>query len=90
MHNDTFREFIVSPPLKGCGWSKQIDAIEKLLGLKAPDTLRRWREAMTGEQGAHHDIVMMKAQQGNSLAYTLARLNRDRPDLAGPNISALQ
>ncbi len=33
-----------------------------------------WREAMTGEQGAHHDNVMMKASQGNSRAYTLVRL----------------
>jgi len=55
MHNDTFREFIVSPPLKGCGWQNQIDAIEKLLGLKDLGVLKDWREAMTGEQGAHHD-----------------------------------
>ncbi len=36
---------------------------------------------MTGEQAAHHDIVMMKVSQGNSRAYTLARLKRERPDL---------
>jgi hypothetical protein len=34
MHNDTFQEFIVSPPLKGCGWAKQIDAIESAAGVR--------------------------------------------------------
>jgi hypothetical protein len=84
MHNNTFREFIISPPLKGCGWGKQIDAIEKLLGLKAPNVLKDWREAIT-QQGARtdlHNIVMeVKHQQGNSLAYTLARLSRDHSKL---------
>jgi hypothetical protein len=82
MHNDSFREFIISPPLKGCGWEKQIDAIEKLLGLKAPDVLRRWREAMTPPVGVHHDgdnVTIMA--RGNNLAYTLARLSRDHSKL---------
>jgi hypothetical protein len=83
MHNDSFKEFIISKPLKGCGWEKQIDAIEKLLGLKAPDTLRRWREVMTPSVGSpghgNNDNVIIR--QGNSLAYTLDRLSRKHPKL---------
>jgi hypothetical protein len=81
MHNDTFREFIVSPPLKGCGWEKHIDAIENLLGLKAPDILRRWREAMTPPVGVHHDSSNITITRGTTLAYTLDRLSRKHPKL---------
>lgn len=81
MHNRTFREFIVSPPLKGCGWEKQIDAIERVLAVKDKDCLARWRAAMTQQGAANHNIVMVKAAQGNSLSYTLARLLREHPKL---------
>jgi hypothetical protein len=52
-HNDTFYEFIRSPPLKGCGWGNQIDAIERVLGLRDLDVLRRWREALSPPCGPY-------------------------------------
>jgi hypothetical protein len=44
-----------------------------LLGLKAPDTLRRWREAMTPPVGVHHDSYNVTIKRGNTCAYTLTR-----------------
>lgn len=83
MCNGTFREFIVSPPLKGCGWEKQIPAIEKVLAVKDLDVLRRWREAMTQHGGKHDNVMLEQAKtvQGNSLSYTLSRLLREHPKL---------
>lgn len=84
MHNDTFREFIIVPPLRGCGWGKQIDAIEKLLGLKDQDIQRRWQQAMVGAHGVHHDtdnISIMKPAHGTSRADTLRRLHKDHLEL---------
>jgi hypothetical protein len=40
-----------------------------------------WRAAMVGKQGAHNDNIMMKTEQGNSRAYTLDRLKREKSDL---------
>jgi hypothetical protein len=44
-----------------------------------PDVLRKWRAATTAPAHVHDDNnnVMIKAVQGNSLAYTLDRLHRD-------------
>ena len=46
-----------------------------------PEILALWEEATTAEQGAHHDNVMMKAQQGSARGYTLKRLKREQPEL---------
>jgi hypothetical protein len=41
-----------------------------------------WRDAVENIQGQHHhDIVMKKAEQGNSRSYTVSRLRRESPDL---------
>jgi hypothetical protein len=40
-----------------------------------------FRKETVGAQGAHHNNVMMKTEQGNSKAYTLERLKDERPDL---------
>jgi hypothetical protein len=74
----TFLSFITTKPLAGCGWPPE--KIEVLLK-DEPETLALFRAATVGRKGAHHDNVMMKAPQGNSRAYTLDRLKRERPDL---------
>jgi hypothetical protein len=60
-------------------------AIEKLLGLKAPDVRARWREALTPEahrpSGSHNNV--MTSVQGNSLGYTPARLKRAHAEFYG-------
>jgi hypothetical protein len=81
LHRNTdFLAFITDPPHMGCGWDPGM--VEALLQKSGDQiTLMRWRQAVTAPQGAHHDNVMMKVSQGNSLAYTLDRLSRERPDL---------
>lgn len=80
--NDTFLEFIVDPPLKGCGW--QPDKVAALLK-DDPETEALWREATTANKGKrpkdNNDNVIIKPAQGNTRAYTLDRLKRERPDL---------
>jgi hypothetical protein len=76
-----FLKFIETKPLRGCGWPH--DKIPPLLK-DDPEAVRLWRKATVGEKHVHHDDnnnVIIKAQQGNSLAYTLDRLQRERPDL---------
>lgn len=76
--NNSFLEFITDKPLKGCGWSPvKVEALLK----DVPEVLAMWRDATTPKQGAHRDNVTMKREGGNSRAYTLARLKRERPDL---------
>lgn len=82
--NASFREFIVSRPLQGCGWGEEIDAIERVLGLKAPEVLVMWREAMTGGQGTRNDLTEHRSiptKSDRGLAYTLSRLARTAPEL---------
>lgn len=74
----TFLDFITAKPLAGCGWPPE--KVEALLK-DEPEVLALWRKATTGKQGAHTDNVSMKPEHGNSRAYTLARLKRERPDL---------
>jgi hypothetical protein len=78
------------PPLKGCGWKNQIDAIQELLDLKAPEIAGKFRNAMGGGQGARNDLteptdIISKSGRseghGTSKSYTLDRLERDYPDL---------
>jgi hypothetical protein len=46
------------------------------------ETLVMWRDAISNPQGQHHhDNVIMKAEQGNSVSYTLSRLKRQSPGL---------
>lgn len=81
----SFRNFIVTPPYEGMGWSSEEDfrRIESLLR-EAPDVLRKWRELTKLEAGAnqHTEVGDHKsAEQGTSLGYTLSRLHRDHPKL---------
>ena len=73
-----FVDFIETKPLAGCGWSP-----EKVVALIEDDAelLAMWRKAMVGKQGAHSDNITMRPERGTSLAYTLDRLQRERPDL---------
>jgi hypothetical protein len=78
---DSFVDFIRSPPLRGCGWP--LEKVEVLIR-DDPETLTMWRQATTGEKHLHktdHDNVIITSKQGNSRAYTLTRLKRERPDL---------
>jgi hypothetical protein len=84
---ETLREFVTTPPRNGCGWDPEKVA---LLLKDDPATEADWREAtklppgtnqytmpkMVGDNVPHH-----KAKKGNSRAYTLSRLKRERPDL---------
>jgi hypothetical protein len=76
-----FADFIATKPLAGCGWPPQ--KVEALIEDDA-ELLAMWREAMVGKVGRpakeNHDNVM-HSRQGNSRAYTLNRLKRERPDL---------
>jgi hypothetical protein len=42
------------------------------------EALAMFRAETTAKQGAHHDNVMRSGKQGNSRAYTLDRLKRER------------
>jgi thioesterase domain-containing protein len=75
----------------GMGWaSKEAkDQVASLLQLD-PDALRMWGGATTGPHGGDSksedaqiktDNVSLDPKHGNSLAYTLSRLARERPDL---------
>jgi len=86
LSNATFREFVISAPLKGCGWKDQVKAIQKVLDLKSPEIAGRFRDAYEGGQGARNDLTelndnIIKSEQGTSKSYTLSRLNRDYPKL---------
>lgn len=81
--NDTFLDFIVDPPLKGCGW--QPDKVEALIK-DEPETLALWRGATTGRKGKraasdNSDNITIKSPRGTNRAYTLDRLKREQPDL---------
>jgi hypothetical protein len=55
-----------------------------VLGLKAPDVLTVWQEAIVGAKGRPHlnsDNVTIKSNRGNSKADTLRRLKKDYPEL---------
>jgi hypothetical protein len=54
----------------------------------APDVLRKWRVATTAPKHMHHDgdIVTIKPERGNSLAYTLDRLYQNKALAGGPRL----
>jgi hypothetical protein len=81
--HEKFLDFITTSPLAGCGWEPA--KVEALLGNDA-EVLTMWREATTGKRGRpakadNSDNVTIKPERGNSRAYTLDRLKRERPDL---------
>lgn len=41
----------------------------------------KFRQATVGIQGAHNDNIIMKHNRGNTRAYAIARLRKDRPDI---------
>jgi len=79
-HN-SFLDFITTPPLAGCGWPpEKVEALIK----DDSEVLAMWRAATTGKPGRpqkNSDIVTIKSERGNTRAYTLDRLKRERPDL---------
>lgn len=75
----TFAEYVVSRPPEGLGTT--IELVQRLIS-DDPKTLAMLRKATTGKPGAHNNNVIRKrTRQGNSRAYTLDRLERERPDL---------
>jgi len=78
--HDSFGSFIKTKPLAGCGWPPE--KVEALIEDDA-ELLTMWRKAMTAPKHLHADTdnVSIKPGHGNSLAYTLDRLKRERPDL---------
>lgn len=79
-----FSDFIVTPPLKGCGWP--INKVEALIK-DDPQTVALWRDAIKRPVGTNQhtiedgDNVTIHDGRGNSLSYTVSRLKRERPDL---------
>jgi hypothetical protein len=82
--NSSFVEFITAKPLSGCGWP--LDKVAALIK-DNPGVLTLWREATTRPVGTNqyaegsHNVTTLKAQRGNSVAYTLTRLKREAPEL---------
>lgn len=80
--HECFLNFITSMPLAGCGWSP--DKVEALIKDDA-ETLTLWHKAVTGKHGgdrkSKNDNVSLAPRQGNSKAYTLARLEKQEPEL---------
>lgn len=81
-----FIDFIVAPPLAGCGWRPE--NVEALLKDDA-EVLTMWREATVGKHGGDRkskdviksDNITLDPKRGTSRAYTLDRLKRERDDL---------
>lgn len=76
-------ELITSKPLIGWGVVNP-HRIESIIS-HDPEALTLWREAMKHQgkrNDLHHNIMEVDEQkQGTSRAYTLSRLQRERPDL---------
>ena len=79
---ESFGKFITTKPLEGCGWP--IEKVEALIR-DDDEAVLLWRRAMTApaRRPLTNDNVITseKPVQGNSKAYTLDRLDRERPDL---------
>src|SRR4029077_9630702 len=62
---ERFSDFIIKPVREGgCGWNPPSN-IEALLAKSGDiEAQAMFRQAMVGKPGAHHDIVMRKAEQG--------------------------
>lgn len=80
-HHDHFIDFITTKPLAGCGWPPE--KVEVLIKDDS-ETLRLWRKATTAPAHVHQtdsDNITIKPKRGTDKAYTLERLERERPDL---------
>lgn len=79
---ERFADFVTTPPLDGLGESP--DLIKRILH-DDPEALVLFETAMVGPHGGDRkskaDNVSLEPAHGNSAAYTLRRLARDRPDL---------
>ena len=82
----TFLEFVNGKPLAGMGWDKQKDK-ERVASLLRNDlaVLEMWEKALMLPAGSnrftieHNNVIGYKpVKQGNSLAYTLRRLNCEK------------
>jgi hypothetical protein len=83
---DEFHKFITGKPPQGCNW--EVGHIEALLKQANTDydILVMWRRALIAPHGTNQytkdtDNVSIQPEHGNSIAYTLDRLERERPDL---------
>ncbi len=81
----SFAEFVTTPPPAGLGTNVETlerlcrDDAEALTLLRQVTTRPNYRPAK--DDAGSNDNVMSNAGQGNSRAYTLDRLSRERPDL---------
>ena len=78
----SLRELVTTAPITG--WGEDPAKIEAVIRDDA-EVLSMWREAMKQKQGQRTDIVdnvnEVNTSKGNSRAYTVSRLQRQRPDL---------
>jgi len=81
------RELITKEPMEG--WGENPEKIENLIRDDV-EVLAMWREAMKGKQGGDRrsdvaikddNVILDKANQGNSRSYTVSRLQREAPEL---------
>jgi hypothetical protein len=90
VEHKTFRDFIVTAPAQGMGWStpEDIKQVEALLRY-SPDVLQQWVDALKGKHGGDrkseeapikNDNIRLEGY-GTSLGYTLDRLKREHSDL---------
>jgi hypothetical protein len=84
VEHKTFLAFINTAPLDGMGWESEEDK-ERIASLLRfdPEVLTMWRRETTAPKHMHHDGSnrTIKPIRGTTLAYTLDRLKRERPDL---------
>lgn len=93
--NETFSEFLLSPPAKGCGFDS-VEMVEALLKKAGDeDALKLFRSAVKGKlrDGPGGDFVSEKAKElpspegcsklkyGDNNEYWQAVIERDRPEL---------
>src|SRR5215471_12823331 len=82
----SFHEYIKAPPPEGLGAT--LDLCERMIG-DDEQTLVLFRRVTTGKHGGDRrgkdaikrDNVTLDPKRGNARAYTLERLERERPDL---------
>lgn len=75
---DSFRDFITRHPPAGLGADPE--TVRRVIEKTDPDLEVKFREAMNSQGVKLHDNVM-EAEQGNSRAYTLTRLQKDYPEI---------
>jgi hypothetical protein len=80
IRHKTFRSFIETSPVEGCGWTEE--KVARLLN-SDPDIERRFREAMINPFGSnqHTEGSRKSTSQKRDRAHQLSRLSRDAPAL---------